>query len=559
MADAILQQVKVDRNDAYFAWVKGLEIKWGDNILSANKRNDEFNAIIYLAVMDLMREMGNAVANLDPIQFLTRASVRMPYIFAQYCQIALIQKGVVIDATIQENLNKKISSKKLDGVFQQWTLQRLQSNPQPFALDSGIRLYSFGENIEDKFINGFIQEFIPLETNISNVVELKPATIVCGCTLVKLISKKEHSQVWEAQRRGRKIALKFEHIDIEEKSIKKMIGASSFEKILEHIKMTDIEYLNYIKLKDYPYKMNFFDIEYFHPLRMKVKIMSWLDGPVDKVTIEDKKTFIYALYDIIYELHKRGLMFNGFRPSHIMIKPHTVGEEIPVSVKSNYRIVDYKYITEFKGSNIDLHSTYLSLALLSGSPSVSPYDDIESMLYTINDIIATKVLYVDKQDEYIKKTELSPYSSLISNAINSLRTLKQQDIYVNGLHKPADYPSYITEIYEKGLSAGGMGSVTDPNYISSSTMIPGIRTIIGNIFASYNEVSAIEISLVAPDFELLKKIKNNVVNSTDHMFVNLRSDPTKTNEVCLAILNYQITGYTPTLEFQPYITKYFSY
>lgn len=552
MADAILQKVKVNREDAYFKWIKNIEIKWGENVLSSAKRTDEFNVILYLALINLMSEMGDNVAKLDYVQYVVRASALMPGIFTSYCQINLIMRGVIIDESIQNALIKKIESKNLTKVFQDWTMNLVKEKKDPFALDSTIRAYSFGENIETKFIDMFVQEFIPLDANISDVTDLVPGSSVCGCTLVKLISKKSHSQVWEAVMKNRKTVIKLEPLDLDEKEIKKMIGSSSFEKILEHIRATDQEYLNYLKLKDYPYKLNYFNVEYFHPLRMKVKVMSWLDGPIDKVLIEDKKTLIYGLFDLIFELHKRGFMYNGFKPSHIMIKPHVVGEEIPPSVKSHYRIIDYKYMTSFKGVNLNMVGDHASLALLSGTNIVTPYDDIESMLYTINDIISSKVLYNDKKDEYIKKSELSTYSVLISNAITSLRTLRQQDMYVNGMQTPVDYVTYINDIYDKGLT------VTDSSGINTVT-IPGIRTIVGTVFNSFNEISPIEVSLVAPDFELLKKIKSSVVMSPEPIFLNLRSDPTKTNEVCMAILNYQVNGYTPPLEFEPYVLKYFSY
>lgn len=545
MADAILQEIKVDRNDAYFTWVKALEFSWSGKFLGASQRSDEFNAIIYLTVKNLMTSMGDKVGQMNPIEILVTSSTYMPVIFTRYCQINILKRGAVIDQTLNDSLNAKINNMNLTNVFQTWTLQSVDTGNKSFILDDSIKHYSFGLNNPVTFIDEFVQEFIVLDVGVERIVDLKPGSSVCGCTLVKLISKKEHSQVWEAKQVNRKIAMKLEPIDYDEKEIKKLSSTNLTKKILEHIKETDIEYLNYQKLKDYPYKLNYFNVDYYHPLRMKVKIMSWLDGHIDKSRVHDKKEFIYAMYDIAYELHKRGLMFNGFCPNHVMIKTNIVGEEIPQFVKSNYRIVDYKYITDFKGISNNI-GEYISQALMSGTNSVTPYDDIESLLYTINDIIGNKVIYSDRQDEYIKKTELLSMSTLVSTAITSLRALKQQDIYVNGLMTPANYKSYITEIYEVGVNVNGQN-------------IPGIRTILGNVFNGYNEVAAIEISLVSADYELLQKIKTNIYSSTFPEFIALRSDQTKSNEVCIAILNYQINGTVPALEFQPYIHKYFSY
>lgn len=544
MAETILQQVKVDRTDAYFNWVKSLRFERGNSILTPEQRNDEFNAILYLTVKNLMNTYGDSVGTMDPMEILITASNYMPVMFTLYCQISLLNQGITIDQEIMSNINKKVEVTDLTTIFKTLSLQRMNNNNKPFMLDPIISAYSFGLNTDTRFIDEFVKKFIPFNMNISVVTELIPGHAVCGCTLVRLISKKEHSEVWEAQRRNRKVAIKLESLGLDDKEYNELTKkTSNFDKILNHIKTTDSEWINYTKLKDFPYKLNYFTVDYYDPLRKKVKIMSWLEGPVDKVTIEDKKVFIYAMYDIVFELHKRGLMLNGFSPNHIMIKPNIIGEETGEIVKSNYRIVDYKYITEFKGADTNIYGNYKSLSLLSGTNSVTPYDDVESILFTINDLISNKVAYNDKQDEFSKKSELSSISNLISDAINSLRLLRQQDIYVNGLMKPVDYSDYISSIYDRGLTVNGQ-------------LYQGIKSILGNVYSLYNEVTAIEISLVKPDFILLKKIKSDIASSTDLMFRSLYSDPTKMNEVCIAILNYMVNGYTPLPEFQPYINQY---
>lgn len=545
MADSILEQVKVDRTDVYSVWINGLTFSWDVNVLSPDKRTQEYNAIIYLTVKALMVNMGNKVGELNPIQILKYTSDYMPIVFTKYCQIALLKRGVTINSTIQDELNTKVKNTNLSDIFNQWTMTLLKPSTEEFKLNSSIRVYSFGEQGSTDFINSFVDQFVPLVTNINIIAELKPGSIVCGCTLVKLVSKKEHSEVWEALRNNRKIAMKLEPIDLDEKEIKKLQSASSFEKIVDHIKNTDREYINYQKLKDYQFKMNQFYVDYFHPLRMKVKTMSWLDGPVTKTINEDKKSMISSLFEMVFELHKRGLMFNGISPNHIMIKVIGLGEA-DHTPNNKYRLIDYKYITEFKGPNTNLNSDYTSLSLLSGTNSVTPYDDVESLLYTLNDLIATKMVYNDKQDEFNKKTDLSSISNLISDAIKSLRNLRQQDMYVNGLSVPPDYNAYINEIYNKGIPVNG-------------TMLPGIKAIVGNVFVQFNEVAAIEVSLIKPDFELLKLIKGNIASSRDPLLLGLHSNPTLMNEVCMVILNYQVNGTTPTHEFMPYKDSYFRY
>lgn len=543
MAEAILNTIRVDRTDVYFTWVKNLKFERGTSILKPEQRNDEFNAILFLTVKSLMVTHGNSVGSMDPMDILIAASNYMQVLFTLYCQISLLKQGVTIDETMMSNINEKIKATNLPGIFQKLAIQRMNNDFKPFMLDPIIDAYSFGLDSDTTFIDNFVKKFIPFNMNVSDITELLPGSSVCGCTLIKLISRKEHSEIWEAQRRNRKVAIKLEPLGLDEKEFDKLTKSTSFDKIMDYINTTDMEWINYQKLKDFPYKLNYFVTDYYNPLRKKVKIMTWLEGPIDKVTIEDKKVFIFAMYNIVFELHKRGLMFNGFCPNHIMIKTPIPGEDVGENVKSNYRLIDYKYITKFGGNDVNTHGHYKSLSLLSGVNSVTPYDDIESILFMINDLISSKIIYNDRQDEYTKKSELLSMSNLISDAIKSLRLLRQQDIYANGLMVPIDYSEYILNIYEKGINMNGQ-------------LYPGIKTIMGTIYSSYNEVTAIEISLVKPDFILLRKIKTDISSSVDPMFLALHADPTKMNEICLAILNYMVNGYTPIVEFQPYITRY---
>lgn len=535
MAEAILQKVKVDRSSPVFEWVSKKEMAYKQNPLSVSQRNDEYNAIVCLALLNL-NSSGVDVNQLSPEEIVLKTAAYMPVLFTMYCQITLIKMGHDInDLTIANTLAKQIEKTDLANVFLSLTLQKQNNDNRQFMLDPVIDHYSFGLDKSVSFVESFLtKKVLPFKDNIEVITELKEGAAVCGYTLVKLISKKPHSEVWQASGAGgRKVALKMEPLDVDEKEYKKLTSTSGFGKLLEYIKSTDIEWNNYSKLKDFPYKVNYFNIDYYSPLRLKVKIMSWLDGPINRVAVEDKKLFIYAMYEIAFELHKRGLMFNGFSPNHIMIKTPIPGEEKAESVKTFYRLVDYKYITSFKGSDTNLHSEYKSLSLLSGTNSVNEYDDIESILYTFNELIAGKNLYIDKQNEYLKKSELSSYANLVSSSITNLRILRQNDAYVNGLAVPEDYNSYIISAYESG-----------------------IKQILVDVYNNFNEVSTIEISLVPSDFALLQKIKINVAGIGESDFLALHQNPTKMNEVCLAILNFMVHGTEASIEFQPYVIRY---
>lgn len=544
--DQILFELRVEK-DQYFEWIRNQTYPVEDKILTSEKRDDQLNAMLYLTLKHLTRTMGSNAFQLNPADFIQQAANYMNEIFKMYCKVVLLKNDVVIDAVLEENLNTKIINTKIPSVFERWLKSRFSDDVKPNNLYPAINLYSFGMDVEDTFIYNYVKSFIPVSVELNISTELTAGMVLCGCTLVKRVSKKEFSEVWEAVRNHRKLAVKLVSLKMEEKAIEKLTNGRSFTKIVEYIKSQDVEYLTFQKLHSFPYKVDYFDIDYYHPTRSKVKIMSWFDGPIDKMVIEDKRNFIYGIYEIMYSFHQSGLMYNSINPSHIMVKPLERNVTSSPNVKTIYRLVDLAHVCNFKEQNKNMLSHYLSLPILSGSEFSTPYDDLESVLYLINDLISSKIVYSDRQDEINKKTELSAFCSGVRDAINSLRILRQNDEYVNSLNTPTDYNTYINRIYINGITING-----------GSTHISGIQTIFGTLFNSYREVSEIEISLTKPDYELLTLIKRNIVQFNDPMFNNLMTKPIQLNEVCLAILNYQIHGYTPSTEFQPYVTSYFN-
>lgn len=547
MLENLLAKVRVVREgNGNFGYVSRLIFYVDGSQFGPDKRNDYINCIIYLGVADAASrgiDIGR-LASSDVNQILTIASEYFPEIFYTYCQIFLIKKGVSITPDIEDGLKRKIASDNLPHKFTLW-VKSLKDEKSKGLLNNTIAKYSFSENVEDNIIERFSQEFIPINFNV-NVVDLTPGLTICNCSLTRLISKKENSQVWEAVRAGRKVCVKFQKLDLEEKKIDKLIVGRSYEKIIDYIRESDTEFLTYQKLHSYPYKVEYFDVDYYHPLRSKIKIMSWLNGPIDTVVIEDKKNFIFGLYQIIFELHKLGIMYNSINMSHIMIKPNEGIQNNP-NIRTIYRLIDFNHVTEFKGENKHVTSHYISLPMMTGNVLSTPYDDIESLLFLINDVISSKVIYTDQSDENNKKSNLSGVSSIIAEAIQSLRVLRQNDEYANSLNKPTNYTEYIEGVYNRGITIN-----------NGANTLPGIQMIFRKLHDSYNEVSEIEISLTKPDYHLLNLIKKNIAGSSSNLFIQLMQNQVQTNQVCLAILNYQIYGYEPH-DFKQYIKEYFGY
>jgi hypothetical protein len=529
-------KMKVNIESGPFLWVKSLIFSKGNYVLNPNQRTNEFNALVYLSCISLKKSKGIDAEKIDPFDLLKYTTQNLPTLVSYYAQIGLLKSGVTIDKDILDRVNLKIVNLNFSGMFETYITQLMSNNLVPFILDTSIDCFSFDMKVDPKFINELINEFIPFEYNVEVIKELAIGMNICGYNLVNLVSKKPHSEVWKASSGSRFLCLKLEPIDLSDKEVTNMTKSANYDKIIDYIKKNDREYINYTDLKDFPYKIDYFNINYYGPLKMKVKIMNWYNGPISNIIVEDKKKFLMAIGEIIFELHKRGIMYNNISPNHIVIKPSTNGEFI-TGTSSNYRLIDYKHLCKFKEPDNNQNGHYRSLALITGTGIVTPYDDIESLLYIFNDLISGKVTYSDLNDEANKKSQLTSLSNVVSDAIIALRNLRQQDPYINGLRNPEPYSEYINAIYKFGIN--GTKSITG---------------IILDLLAKFNEVPEIDISLNQSDYALLKKIRTDLL-SNPH-FVNLTSNPTKMNEIALEIMNFMLNASEPLPESMVYISAY---
>lgn len=510
--DQIESKIKVIRSAEPFKWVKSLVIKIGSYTLTPEQREDEINAIIMLSCFSLMQEQNRNPQALDPYEILKYGSQYITTIFSYYCQYYLMKNSVVITPEILQKITEKLTSENLPGKFEAILMKRLNNDMTPSEISSSISAFSFETDAEPTYVKNLVSDLIIKKHNVEEFSDLQPGMSVAGTTLVSLVIRKTNSEVWKASYNGRPVAVKLQSLGINDGELKKLVKNSNFERIVSYIKETDQEYLNYIKLKEFLYKVRYFKVDFYNPLSKKVKIMSWLDGPIDKVVIENKKEFLKDMVQLLYELHKTGFVFNNINPHHIMVDNSS---DIP----NKYRLVDYKNLVLNKGIDTQHEDHYRSLSLITGAGIVTPYDDIESLLYIFNDLISGKLVYTNTQDEVLKKTQLSSLSALVSEAIMALRLLKQQDPYASGLDNPPKIESYVDEIYKTGIN--GKASII---------------SIILNLIGKFNEVADIAISLSGIDLARLKNIRNQL--GTDPRFSDVVSNPSKFNDLSIKILNF---------------------
>lgn len=526
--DQIENNIKVIRDSEPFRWAKNLTITVGQYILTPEKREDEINALIVLSCFNIFKTQNKDPQSLSPAELLQYAVKYLTQVMVYYCQYYLLKNGVMITPEILTTLQNRVTESNFSQELNIILMKRLSNDMSTFNCASCISAYSFGTDAQPDVVIKLCQDLIPFKPNVEEITELQPGMTVCGCTLVSLVSKKEYSEIWKVDYKGRPMAIKLEPLDVEGKELKKLIKGSTFEKIIDYIKDTDEEWKGYNKLKDFPFKLDYFKIDYYNPLNMKVKLMSWLDGPVSSVVVENKKVFLQNMVEILYELHKRGLVFNNINPHHIMIKS-SYNQNDSMSSNNRFRLIDYKNITLYKGEDKPHESEYRSLALLTGSLSLTPYDDIESLLYTFNTLINGKMIYTDLSDEILKKSQLSSFSFLVSDAISKLRILRQNDIYVNSLENPPNIDKYVDIIYKNGLNSTQTGEI-----------IPGIVRIIMEIVTNFKEIPGINVNLTKVDAARLNNIRTQF--SQDPRFSHIISNPAKFNDITLKILNFMTSS-----------------
>lgn len=536
--DKIESKIKIDRTSPAFAWVKSLEIQISQYTLSSKMREDEINAIIMLACFSLRLDQNRDPQSVSGSDLLQYTAIYLPTIVSYYCQYYLMKNDNTITSEILNKINDKISKTNFTSLFESFLMKRLSGDNTPFILSNVISAYSFGTDADDKFIVDFCQEFIPFKHNVESITELSEGMTVCGTILVRVVSKKEHSEIWEALYKGHKVAVKIEPIDLEQKRLAKLLEGASFEKIIDYFKETDKEYLNFIELKSFPYKVDYFKLDYLNSLNKKVKILSWLDGPIDALQIEDKKQFIQQMTEILYELHKLGFIYCNINPHHIMVKPIS-GSSIS---KNRYRLIDYKNITKIKDSTPEHIGSYKSLSLLSGTGFVTPYDDIESLLYVFNDLVTNKIVYTDGKNELMIKSQLSSFISVVSRAIEDIRLIRQNDPLANNLDKPTNVKEYINELY--------LGSKDDPNRSK------GFVTVIRNLVNDFNEVANVSIEMTKINLARLDNIRNQFMG--DPRFSEICRNKAKFNDITIKILNYMTNSCEYNDEDNLIITQFLS-
>lgn len=525
--DKIESKIKVDRTSGPFAWVKSLQIQIGQYTLTNLMREDEINALIMLACFSLSLDQKRDPQTMAASDILQYTAIYLSTVVSYYCQYFILKNGVAITPELLAKINEKVTKANFPSLFEGFLLKRLSGDNTPFVLASVISAYSFGTDGDDKVISDFCQEFIPFKHNVESITELSEGMTVCGTTLVRLVVRKDHSEIWEAVYKGHKVAVKVEPIDLDKKELAKLLKGASFEKIIDHFKETDREYLNFIELKSFPYKLDYFRIDYLNSLNKKVKIMSWLDGPIDTIQIEDKKQFIQQVTEILYELHKLGFIYCNINPHHIMMKPISVGQ----TTKNRYRLIDYKNITKIKDPMPEHISSYKSLSLLSGTGFVTPYDDIESLLYVFNDLVTNKVIYTDERNELVIKSQLSSFISVVTRAIEEIRLIKQFDVLANNLDKPINVKEYVDELY--------LGSKTDSNRSN------GFVSVIKKLINDFNEVANVNIEMTKINLARLNNIRIQFMG--DPRFSEICRNQAKFNDITIKILNYM----TNACEYEP--------
>lgn len=537
----IENKLKVNRDSQPFKWVKEMTYKVGQHVLTPENREDEINALIMLTCFHLMQDFQRDPQTMTGEEILRKTSDYLLDLICLYCQLYLTKKGVEFTQEIYSSVQGKVVASKIIENFGIILMDRISGNKTNYDLFSSIDCLSFNSSVEPKFIADICAEFIPFKQNVENIEELVPGMDVCGCTLVSLVSKTDMSEIWKGKYNSRDVAIKLENFELSGKKLNKLLDGRSFEKIIQYIKETDEEFLAFERLKDFPYKVDNISVKYYNPLNKKVKIMSWLEDSVDKVPVENKVEFIRNMSQIIYTLHKSGFVFNNISPHHIMFKLPTDKTNHHKKIK----LIDYKNLVEIKGQDKPHEDTYRSLALLSGTTMVTPYDDIESLFFVINTLISGEISYSDINDERNKKTQLTCFPYLISESIIKLRTLRQNDIYANNAEQHPNIIEYIDNIYVKGITS------------QTGEIIPGIVKIITDFISSYKEIpDAINIKLTRSEFATLKNIRAQF--ASDHRFSHIITNVSKFNDISLKILNFMNTSCEYEAEDQVIINEFLS-
>lgn len=536
-------KIKVNKSEAAFQWVKTLSFVTPNGTYTPEMRSDETNAIIYLTCMYLSIERGINPGQLQPMDLLTHAYTYIPILTVYLCHYFLNKNGVELNEHIVSTINQRVIAESLSDKYWMHILAKMSGQDDIFLVSSSFQNLSFDENVTPDFVTKIVGDFLPIENNLVTIDTIEVGMNVCGVYLTERLSKSEHSEVWKGTGKYKKTyCVKIEDLNVEGKELKALLKGKNNEKIVEYLQQTDEEFLNFNgKLRSYANKVELFEIDYYGPLNKKVKRMTFYDGPINKVDITDKNAFLMSMVNSLYSLHTMGVVFGNIGLGHIMVDTN------PQS-KTKYRFVDYnnvKYIGE--GSTLD-HGVYRSLILLAprgNSNRLTPYNDIESLLYTFNDLILkSKSHYNDLNDEIQKKTSLSTFSGLVANAIQSLRLLMSCDpdpFFLDEENKQ----EHVKQIYISGFVNTNTGE-----------KVPGIVAIIKHLTSLYKEAPQAEINLTYANQVILSNIRNAF--SQDPRFQEISRNINVFNEITIKILNVMTTSVTYSPEDMRIITAFLS-
>jgi hypothetical protein len=505
-------RVKIDRTSPELLWVKGKRIF----------EYDELNALVLL-ICFMFKENGRDPTKVDNETLKEYTIKYIGNIIFNYCKYYLLKNNVVLTDEIISSCDNKITLASTSKKFKDFLYSK--GDIENFFLTSSIRSISFGENLEPDFIDLLTKEYIQEklikkpEISLSSFSsndneekeekeeekkeesdELNVGDHVCGFDLIRCVKKDEKSQIWKGKQGKNFFSLKFTIVTLDAKQNKSL---NTTEKLIKHFQDEDLNYLGYLKLKDFDNKVKYFRIDYYNRLKMKVQINEWLEGPINNIKIENKKIFLQNLLNVLYNLHLTGMIHNNLKPEHIM------------KDGDKYILIDYKHITRFK--NIDEHQSinvYTSLSLLENNSPVTEYDDIESLFYIFNEI-TTKIIpeFTSIEDHISNKTNLRSYSEIVKYGITMLREIKEGDSFIKGVEVISSMNDYISGIYK--------------TYIVS---------IVTNMLSSYTEIADLNLNLNPSTKALLDNVRNMI--SQDKSFSEIFKDSKKFDDISLKIVNY---------------------
>ena len=530
--DVIEGKIKVDKTSSAYSWISGLDIQTNSGNFLSSHRDDDINGIMYATCIYLYREVNINPMVIQPMELLTYVYNYIPIFTAYLCQYFLLKRGIELTAENIQAINSRVSCESLNEKFWTYILAKFSGSQEKYILYSSIMNLCFGEDVEPEFVLRVVGDLIPYESNLKVIEELAPGMDVCGITLIERLSKKDHSEIWRGTGRGsNQFALKLEPLELEGKKLSKMLGGKDMTKMFEYIQTSDQEFINYNSiLRAFPSKEEYFRVDYYNPLNMKVKILQYLEGPIGKVPVDDKKEFIMQMVNMLFSLHLTGISFGNLSMHHIMFNP--------VKGASKYKVIDYKHCKPFGQISTLDHGKYRSLYLLDprgDSNRVNPYYDIESLLYIFNDLImGQESNYLDLNDEIQRKLQLSTFSSIVADAINSVRKLMScdPDMFFTSSQ---GIDEHVNKIYTKGF--------TDTN---TGFQIPSIVSIIRTLTESYKEIHQSNIDITYANKAVLNNIRTAMAQ--DPRFQYLVQDVIRFEDITIKTLNVMISSVTYSVE-----------